>query len=93
MSSVQVAGVKMIIRNPNHVPSLSGSLMLFDSESDDFLAVMDATYITAWRTGSMGAIATHLLAKTNYSSVGLVGLGNVGRPIFFAYWLFRNLNV
>lgn len=88
--SIETAGVKMIIRNPNHIPALSGDLMLYDSENDELLALMDSTYITAWRTGAMGAVATTTLAKSHFQSIGLVGMGNVGRAYLIV--LLANVN-
>ena len=48
-------------------------------DAGEFLALMDGNWITAMRTG---AVATHsilLLAKKNFQTIGMIGLGNVAR--------------
>ena len=77
--SLKTAGIKTIIRNPNHTPSLTGDLLLYDTETNELLAVMDATYITAFRTGAMAAYAINTLAIADYSVISFIGLGNISR--------------
>ncbi len=72
-------GVKVVTRYPERIPSLDSFLVLFDVESGENLAIMDANWITAMRTG---AVATHsilLLAKPDFCEIGIVGLGNTAR--------------
>lgn len=76
-------GVKVVTRYPERVPSLDSKILLLNAKTGDFLALMDADWITAMRTG---AVATHtimLLAKTNYKTIGMIGLGNVARATLF----------
>lgn len=79
--SSNVYGVKVVSRNPHSVPNLRSGLMLFDLTSNELLSVMDADYITAFRTGATAALAIETLAKKNYSSIGLIGLGNICRAV------------
>ncbi|MDE6602156.1 MAG: ornithine cyclodeaminase [Lachnospiraceae bacterium] len=72
-------GVKVVTRYPERKPSLDSKLLLFDSESGEFLALMDANWITAMRTGAVAAHSIMLFSKKNFSVLGLLGLGNTSR--------------
>ena len=72
-------GVKVVTRYPGREPSLDSQMMLMNAESGEFLAVMDANWITAMRTGAVAAHSIVHLAKSDYSIIGMVGLGNTAR--------------
>lgn len=72
-------GVKIVTRYPNRVPSLESRILLMDAASGEFLALMDGTWITTMRTGAVAAHSVLLLAKENFSTIGIMGLGNVVR--------------
>lgn len=72
-------GVKIVTRYPKRQPSLDSKLLLFDGESGEFLALMDANWITAMRTGAVAAHSILLLAKKGFSTLGILGLGNTAR--------------
>ena len=72
-------GIKVVTRYPERVPSLESQMLLLDAENGDFLALMDATWITTMRTGAVAAHTIQLLAKKNFSVIGMMGLGNVVR--------------
>lgn len=72
-------GVKIVTRYPVRTPSLDSKLLLYDAESGEFMALMDANWITAMRTGAVAAHSIVLLAKKGYSILGIVGLGNTAR--------------
>lgn len=72
-------GVKVVTRYPGREPSLDSQLMLMDADSGDFLAIMDANWITAMRTGAVAAHSIINLAISDYSAIGMVGLGNTAR--------------
>jgi ornithine cyclodeaminase/alanine dehydrogenase len=69
-------GIKVVTRYPERVPALESFLTLYDVENGDVLALMDATWINAMRTGAVAAHAIIHLAKSDFSSIGMVGLGN-----------------
>ena len=48
-------GVKIVTRYPERIPSLDSRLILFDAMKGDFLALMDADWITTMRTGAVAA--------------------------------------
>ena len=72
-------GVKIVSRYPDRKPSLDSKLLLFNSENGEFLALMDADWITAMRTGAVAAHSIELFAKSDFSVVGMLGLGNTAR--------------
>ena len=73
------AGVKVVTRYPNREPSLDSQLLLMDASNGHFLALMDANWITAMRTGAVAVHSILLLAKKNFKTIGFMGLGNTAR--------------
>lgn len=72
-------GVKMVTRYPDRTPSLDSQILLFDAQSGQTLALMDGDWITAMRTGAVAAHSILLLAKKEFSQIGMLGLGNTAR--------------
>ena len=72
-------GVKIVTRYPERIPSLDSRLLLFNAQNGEFLALMDADWITAMRTGAVAAHSILLLAKESFSVIGMLGLGNTAR--------------
>jgi alanine dehydrogenase len=72
------ASIKNINMHPGNrlVPSIIGTLTLFDAETGYPLAIMDATAITRLRTGAASGIATRLLAREDARVLSLIGAGN-----------------
>jgi len=54
-------------------------IVLLDLKTSMPLAIMDGSYITAYRTGAAGAVAASVLARKNSKSVGVIGAGTQGR--------------
>lgn len=75
----KLAGVKLVNRYPERTPSLKSNLMLYDLESGDIKAIMDADYITKWRTAAVAVHSLKLFAKSNYKTVAFIGLGEIGQ--------------
>ena len=78
-NSVNYGGVKVVTRYPNRVPSLESRILLLDADSGEFLALMDGTWITTMRTGAVAAHSIMLFGKKNFTTIGMMGLGNVSR--------------
>lgn len=74
-------GVKVVTRYPSRAPGLDSKLLLFDAESGRFLALMDANWITAMRTGAVAAHSIRLFAKKDFCRIGMMGLGNTARAV------------
>ena len=81
--SLGSAGMKWVSGYPGNqkkgLPYTTGLLILNDPETGMPLAVMDATWITAMRTGAATGIAAKYLARKDSSSVGIVACGVQGR--------------
>lgn len=78
-SGKHIGGVKMVTRYPDRLPSLDSKALLFDASNGDVLAFMDANWITAMRTGAVAAHSIKLLAKSDFSKISIMGLGNTAR--------------
>ncbi|MFQ5553239.1 MAG: ornithine cyclodeaminase family protein [Thermoplasmata archaeon] len=57
------------------LPSILGSLLLFDTKTGETLALMDAAPITALRTAAVSALATDFLAREDAEVAGFLGAG------------------
>lgn len=81
--SMEAAGMKWVSGYPDNqargLPYISGLLILNDPETGIPTAVMDATWITAQRTGAATALAAKYLARKDSSTVGILACGVQGR--------------
>jgi ornithine cyclodeaminase/alanine dehydrogenase len=81
--SLGAAGIKWISGYPeNHrkgLPYITGLLVLNDPETGLPIAVMDATWLTAKRTGAATALAAKHLARPDSSTAGILACGVQGR--------------
>ncbi len=81
--SLQSAGVKWVSAYPGNkkkkLPYINGLLILNDPDNGIPIAIMDATWITAQRTGAATAVAAKYLARKDSSSVGILACGVQGR--------------
>lgn len=83
------AGIKWVNshgQNPSRhgLPAVLGIFILNDPETAVPLAIMDATYLTAVRTGAAAAVASKHLAVARPESVGFVGCGVQARALLNA---------
>ncbi len=63
-------------QNPSRgLPTVTGIILVNDSESGEPLALVDARAVTALRTGASAAVAATALARPGAESVGIVGCG------------------
>ena len=84
------AGVKWVNSHPENpgrfgLPSVMGVYILSDPMSAYPLAIMDATLLTALRTGAAAAVASEALAPAPASSLGIVGCGVQARFVVDAH--------
>jgi len=77
------AGIKWVSAFPQNpargLPYISGLVVLNHPETGLPTAVMDATWITAKRTGAASAVAAKYLARPDSRSLGILGCGVQGR--------------
>lgn len=75
----EAAGMKWVNVHPGNpakgLPTVMALLVYNDPTTGYPLAVMDATDLTAYRTGATAAIASKYLARKNTRTLGLVGAG------------------
>jgi alanine dehydrogenase len=84
------AGVKWVNMHPENpkrfnLPAVMGVFILSDPETAFPLAVMDATRLTAYRTGAAAAVASKHLAVPNPTTIGFIGCGTQARAILKAH--------
>lgn len=93
------AGVKWVNSHPRNpedhgLPSVLGMYILSDPSTAVPLAVMDATLLTALRTGAAAAVAAKHLARPDARTVGFVGCGVQARALLDALRVvFGNLQI
>ena len=76
LSHLDVAGVKVITRKIGRRPAIDSELLLYDNETRNVKALMDANWLTAMRTGAVAVHTIKNLAKSDFKTIGLLGLGN-----------------
>ncbi len=81
--SLRAAGIKWVSGFPENMhqglPYISGLIILNDVETGLPYAVMDCTWITAYRTGAKTAIAARHLARADSEVAGILACGMQGR--------------
>jgi ornithine cyclodeaminase/alanine dehydrogenase len=80
---MRAAGIKWISGYPDNLnrglPYISGLLVLNDTDTGFPVALMDAAWITAKRTGAATAVAAKHLARSDSSVFAILGCGAQGR--------------
>src|SRR5512143_2977683 len=81
--SMKSAGIKWVSGYPENfkrgLPYISGLLILNDVDTGIPYAVMDCTWITAYRTGAASAVAAQYLARPESETAGILACGVQGR--------------
>jgi ornithine cyclodeaminase/alanine dehydrogenase-like protein (mu-crystallin family) len=79
----KAVGIKWVAGYPENskrsLPYISGLIILNDFETGIPIALMDATWITAKRTGAATALSAKYLARPDSAIVGILGCGVQGR--------------
>ena len=96
LPNMSAAGIKWVSGYPENfkrsLPYISGLIILNDPSTGLPISVMDATWITAMRTGAATAVAAKYLARPDSKIVGIIGCGVQGRSNSEAlHTVFRNL--
>lgn len=68
----------------NDLPTMIGTILLFDGKTGAPLCVMDGSLITGIRTGAAGAISSRLLARKDSKIVAVFGGGGQARMQIYA---------
>jgi ornithine cyclodeaminase/alanine dehydrogenase len=81
--ALRSAGIKWVSGYPGNqalgLPYISGLLVLNDPETGMPVAIMDATWITAVRTGGATGLAARHLARPDSETAGIIACGVQGR--------------
>jgi ornithine cyclodeaminase len=88
-------GLKAICVFPGNpakgMDSHQGAVLLFSAETGELQAMMNASAITAIRTGAVSAVATDLLARADACNLALIGSGVQARSHLEAMSQVRSL--
>ena len=78
-----VAGIKWVSGYPLNqakgLPYITGVMCLNDSETGFVKVIMDANWITAWRTGAATGVCARHMADPDSKVLAVIGLGVQGR--------------
>ncbi|MGB5832404.1 MAG: hypothetical protein WBG92_10495 [Thiohalocapsa sp.] len=74
------AHIKVVGYHPDNaehhdLPTILSTLSMYGLQNGHLIGVMDATFITAVRTGAASAVASRILAPPESISLGLIGCG------------------
>lgn len=88
-------GVKLATINAENasrgLPTINGIYILFDSLTSTPIATFDAATLTARRTAAASAFAASKLARSNASSLLMIGTGRLSRPLIEAHATVRGI--
>jgi ornithine cyclodeaminase/alanine dehydrogenase len=73
------------------LPTTIGTLLLNDPRTGALVAIMDAGFLTAMRTGAASGVATKYLAREDARSVGVFGAGVQARTQLMAVCEVRSI--
>ncbi|RPI80858.1 MAG: ornithine cyclodeaminase family protein [Chloroflexi bacterium] len=80
---MEASGIKWVSSFPTNLsrglPNIQGLIVLNDIETGVPLAVMDCTWITAYRTGAASALSARFLAKPDNRTAGIIACGAQGK--------------
>ena len=65
-------GLKIYTSSPQ---GLKFIVPLFDTETGDLLAMIEANYLGQMRTGAASGVATRLMARPDAKTIGIIGTG------------------
>ncbi len=86
--SADTAGIKWVSGYPTNlekgIPNIMGLIIINDAETGAPLAVMDAKWITAYRSGAAAAVTAKYMAPEKSSTLAVIGLGVQGRTHLLA---------
>jgi alanine dehydrogenase len=71
------------------LPTTIGTLLLNDPRTGALVAIMDAGFLTAMRTGAASGVATRYLARADASTAGIFGAGAMARTQLIAVCAVR----
>ena len=86
--ALRSAGIKWVAGFPGNaqrgLPYITGLIVLNDADTGLPYAMMDCTWITAYRTGAKTALAARYLARPDSQTAGILACGTQGRTNLLA---------
>lgn len=75
----------------NDLPTMIGTILLYDGKNGAPLCIMDGSLITGIRTGAAGAISSKMLARKDSKTVAVFGAGGQARMQIYALCEVMNI--
>jgi alanine dehydrogenase len=95
LANIEAMGLKVVSVFPgNHgtqYDSHMGAVMLFETQHGQLLAIIDASEITAIRTGGVSGVATRTLAREDAHTLAILGSGVQSRTHLAAMLAVRDI--
>jgi alanine dehydrogenase len=96
IADLPALGTKVVTVFPSNsaagLPTHLATIMLLDPMTGELLAIADGRYITEARTAAVSALSVRLLARTQASSLAIIGSGVQARSHLEAIALVRDLS-
>lgn len=87
-------GCKVVSRIAGRHPALSSDMMVLDSKTGEFLALVNCDWITAMRTGAVAALAINTLCLKSAHTFSFIGMGAMGRATLECFLsIYGNKNI
>lgn len=95
VSTTQSLGVKFVSVFPGNKllgkKTIHGVVVLADAKTAEPIALLEASYLTALRTGAAAGLATQHLAREDAQTLGVIGTGVQARSIVRAIQTVRSI--
>ncbi len=92
-ASDSYAGIKLVTVFPDNPsanrPTVQGQYLLIDGVTGAFLAAIDGTALTLWRTAAASALAATYLAREDASRLAMIGAGAMAPYLIRAHMAVR----
>ena len=72
---IKVVGYHPTNPSTRQLPTILSTVSAYDTTSGHLIGLMDATFLTALRTGAASAVASQLMASSNSKILGVIGCG------------------
>ncbi|PTE68636.1 ornithine cyclodeaminase family protein [Staphylococcus devriesei] len=93
---LKIVGIKTVTFAPDNPKkgkkTITGSVLLSDYETGETLAVLDGSYLTKIRTGTISGVATKYLAREDAKALCVIGAGDQAEGLIAAVMAVRNID-
>ena len=77
------------VTGPSGMPTVQGSLVLFDPGNGSTRAVIDGAAVTRWKTASDSALGSQFLSRAESRVLLMIGAGSMSEPLIRAHLSVR----